>query len=140
MGYPVSGKFSDDQRLIFEGVLSAQKAVYKELKPGCDWAAMHRLTWRVLMEHLVKAGILVGGVDELIDAGLGPVFFPCGLGHFIGCDTHDVGGYLPGCPPRIQERGINKLRTARILEEGMVLTVEPDIYFIDVLIEPALAD
>eukprot|EP00928_Gymnodinium_smaydae_P005057 TRINITY_DN11742_c0_g3_i1.p1 TRINITY_DN11742_c0_g3~~TRINITY_DN11742_c0_g3_i1.p1 ORF type:complete len:546 (-),score=55.88 TRINITY_DN11742_c0_g3_i1:157-1794(-) len=138
--YPVSGTFTIDQRLIFEGVLAAQKAVYKHLRPGCDWVQMHRLTWRVLMEYMVKAGILRGTVDELIAVGLGPVFFPCGLGHFIGCDTHDVGGYLPHCPPRPQERGICKLRTARILEEGMVLTVEPGIYFIDCLIEPALND
>ena len=55
------------------------------------------------------------------------VFLPCGLGHFIGLDCHDVGGYLQGNPERINEGpyGIVKLRTARVLEEGMVLTIEP---------------
>jgi Xaa-Pro dipeptidase len=64
--------------------------------------------------------------------------------HFaLGCDTHDVGGYLIGYPERIMtdgdKYGICKLRTARVLEEGMVLTVEPGIYFIDSLLDMALA-
>ena len=50
-------------------------------------------------------GVLAGDVDEMLDAELGAVFIPCGLGHLIGCDTHDVGGYLPGHPPRIGEPG-----------------------------------
>ncbi len=97
---------------------------------------------------------------------------PCGLGHLIGLDTHDVGGYLPGCPPRIQDnvrilsivralclpftsrlrcrdaapdpsfasQGIRKLRTARTLQAGMVLTVEPGCYFMEPLLKPALDD
>lgn len=138
--YPVNGKFTDDQRFIFEGVLAAQRAVFEQLRPGTSWPDMHRLSWRVVLEHLVRAGILRGDVDELFAVGLGPVFLPCGLGHFIGCDTHDVGGYLPHCPPRVQERGIDKLRTARVLEEGMVLTVEPGIYFVDAQLDRALAD
>jgi len=71
---------------------------------------------------------------------LGAVFVPHGLGHLIGLDTHDVGGYLEGTPSRSQLPGVSKLRTARRLEGGMVLTVEPGCYFIAPLIDAALAD
>lgn len=65
---------------------------------------------------------------------------PHGLGHLIGLDTHDVGGYLSFNPKRATRPGLCKLRTARVLEAGMALTVEPGCYFIDALLEPALAD
>lgn len=67
----------------------------------------------------------------------GRVFQPHGLGHFIGCDVHDVGGYLEGQPERGQGAGIKSLRTARVLQAGMCLTVEPGCYFIDHLIDAA---
>jgi Xaa-Pro dipeptidase len=142
--FPVNGKFSPDQRLVYEGVLAAQRAVIQKMKPGVTWPDMHRLATRVCLTHLVAAGVLTGSVDELVAARLGAVFMPHGLGHFLGCDTHDVGGYLDGCPPRVMEDGpsygISKLRTARVLEEGMYMTVEPGIYFMDTLLDEALAD
>ena len=138
--YPVSGTFTAEQRLVYETVLECQKQIMEAMRPGVSWPDMHRLMWRVTLERLVSFGVLQGDVDEMLDAELGAVFIPCGLGHLIGCDTHDVGGYLPGHPPRIGEPGIKALRTARILEEGMVLTVEPGLYFIDHTIEKALAD
>lgn len=64
-------------------------------------------------------------LETLHSLQVGRVFQPCGMGHFIGCDYHDVGGYLDGHPPRPEGRGLASLRTARVLREGMVLTIEP---------------
>lgn len=62
---------------------------------------------------------------------MGAVFQPHGLGHFLGLDVHDVGGYLAKDPPRPSEVGVNRLRTARTLQAGMVLTIEPGCYFVE---------
>ena len=138
--YPVRGIFDADQRAIYETVLDAQRHIMGEMKPGVSWPDMHRLMWRVTLEHLVTLGVLVGDLEEMLEAEIGAVFIPCGMGHLIGCDIHDVGGYNPGKPARIGAAGISKLRTARFLEEGMVLTVEPGLYFIDHTLTKALAD
>ena len=86
-----------------------------------------------MLAALVKGGLLVGEVDDMINAKLDAVFQPHGLGHFIGLDVHDVGGYLPGHPERSKRPGLQNLRTARELRAGMVITVEPGCYFIDVV-------
>lgn len=138
--YPANGKFTAEQKIIYDGVLAAQKAVMVAMKPGVSWPDMHHASWREVLKCLLSLGLLTGSVDDMLAVNIGQVFLPCGLGHLIGLDTHDVGGYLPGYPKRIDQAGINKLRTARILEEGMVMTVEPGIYFIDLNINKALAD
>jgi len=80
--------------------------------------------------------LVYGEVEELMDQNLFALFFPHGLGHFLGIDTHDVGGYKKGVEP-IQRPGIQYLRTRRELEPGMVLTIEPGLYFIPPLLLPA---
>ena len=65
---------------------------------------------------------------------------PHGLGHFIGIDTHDVGGYLEGHPPRSDKPGLKSLRTARVVQERMCLTIEPGCYFIRALLDKAFED
>jgi Xaa-Pro dipeptidase len=70
----------------------------------------------------------------------GRVFQPHGLGHFLGMNVHDVGGYLEGHPERPEGHGLRSLRTARIMQAGMVVTVEPGCYFNAHLIDNALAD
>lgn len=120
------------------GVLAAQRAVLEMMRPGAAWPDCHKAAEREVVKALVLAGVLMGDLEEIIGAELGGVFLPHGLGHLIGCDTHDVGGYLSDCPPRGTAPGLRKLRTSRVLEEGMLLTVEPGCYFIRMLISGAL--
>lgn len=138
--FPIGADFTADQVLVHEAVLAAQLAVIDALRPGVAWPAMHRLAERTILEHLKGGGLLQGNIDEMLDADLGSTFMPHGLGHLIGLDTHDVGGYLEGKPDRPDRPGLNKLRTARLVEEGMMLTVEPGCYFIDRLLDDALHD
>ncbi|XP_028392378.1 xaa-Pro dipeptidase-like isoform X1 [Dendronephthya gigantea] len=135
--FPVNGKFTEKQKNIYEAVLRASRAVMAQVKPGISWPDMHRLAERVQLEALKEIGILKGNVDDMVKVHMGAVFMPHGLGHFMGLDVHDVGGYPEGVE-RIDEPGIRSLRTARNLEENMVLTVEPGIYFIDYLLDEAL--
>lgn len=130
--FPANGKFKPDQKLIYEAVLKANLAVANAAKPGVKWTDMHLLANRVLLEELKSGGLIKGDVQEMVDAGLGGTFQPHGLGHLLGLDVHDVGGYLKGNPERSSAvRGLEKLRTARSLGEGMVLTIEPGCYFVD---------
>ncbi|XP_064315622.1 xaa-Pro dipeptidase isoform X2 [Phalacrocorax carbo] len=137
--FPANGKFTPDQRAIYEAVLKSSRAVMKAVKPGVAWPDMHRLADRVHLEELTKIGILKGNVDDMVKVHLGAIFMPHGLGHLLGIDVHDVGGYPEGVN-RIDLPGLRSLRTARTLEQGMVLTIEPGIYFIDHLLDQALRD
>jgi Xaa-Pro dipeptidase len=135
--YPVNGRFSSKQRDIYEAVHAANRAVQRAMKPGISWPDMHRLAERVIAERLRDIGILKGSMDELLSQHIPALFMPHGLGHFMGLDVHDPGGYPEGIT-RIDEPGIRSLRCGRKLEAGMVITVEPGIYFIDSVLEPAV--
>lgn len=137
--YPSNGVFNARQRAVYELTLNANRTVNAALKPGVSWVDMHLLSDRCILEGLVKAGILVGDIDEMMKCRLAATFCPHGLGHFIGIDTHDVGGY-PAGHLRLKEPGLKSLRTTRKLEKGMVITTEPGCYFIDILLDQALAD
>jgi Xaa-Pro dipeptidase len=137
--YPVNGRFSADQRMVYETVLAANRAVQRAMKPGVSWPDMHRLAERTIAERLLRAGLLRGSVEELLAAHVPALFMPHGLGHLMGVDVHDVGGYPAGVH-RMEEPGIRHLRCGRALAPGMVITVEPGVYFIDALLEPALRD
>jgi len=125
---------------VYGAVLSAQRAVLGAAKPGVAWPELHVLAERTLLSGLVDAGLLRGDVAAMEAARLGGTFMPHGLGHLLGLDTHDVGGYPPGAPPRPTGPGRSRLRTARVLEAGMVITVEPGVYFNDYLLDAALED
>eukprot|EP01006_Ploeotia_vitrea_P011407 TRINITY_DN30321_c0_g1_i1.p1 TRINITY_DN30321_c0_g1~~TRINITY_DN30321_c0_g1_i1.p1 ORF type:complete len:540 (+),score=309.19 TRINITY_DN30321_c0_g1_i1:18-1637(+) len=140
--YPSNGKFTKEQAIVYEAVWAAQQAVYKALKPGVEWVEMHKVAERAILEHLVAANLVVANgksIAELRDLGLGAVFMPHGLGHLMGLDTHDVGGYPAGAK-RVDEPGLRNLRMNRTVQPGMVLTVEPGCYFIDALLEKALSN
>eukprot|EP00667_Euglena_gracilis_P008869 EG_transcript_8992 len=127
--YPVNGKFTADQAAIFNAVRAAQVAVMEQMRPGVAWPDMHRLAERVLLQHLLDLGVLQGGaVDDLMAVHMGSVFMPHGLGHLLGLAVHDCGGYPVGTE-RPKEPGPCWLRLGRVLEKGMILTVEPGIYF-----------
>lgn len=144
--YPVNGKFTEKQKGIYTGVLNAQIAVLKMFQDGVSYRDCHIAAEKEIVKQLIRVGIIVGGstddeafIDELVRIRLGAIFFPHGLGHMIGCDTHDVAGYAEGTPLRSQEAGLRSLRTARVLKTNMVLTVEPGCYFIPYLLNQALA-
>jgi len=139
--YPVSGKFSEDQTSVHNAVREAQQAVFDSLRPGVSWLEMHQLAERVILKHLLRMGLLKGAtVDELMEVNMGSVFMPHGLGHFIGMDVHDVGGYIYGLEKKDNTPGVCWLRTQRKLDVGMVLTVEPGLYFSPQWLDAALKD
>jgi len=115
--FPVNGKFTAKQANVYNTVLKAQLAVFAAIKPGVFWADMHRLAARIIAEELLKHGLLKGSLDDIIMHHVPALFFPHGLGHLMGLDVHDVGGYPDGMQ-RINEPGIRSLRTLRQLEQG----------------------
>jgi len=164
--YPSNGKFTERQKIVYEGVLNAQRKVIGMLKPGVSWLDCHKAAEGEIIRALQKLGVVVipvqvaddddgdddnnnnngsssvstSSVDDLVDLRLGAVFMPHGLGHFIGIDTHDVGGYNIGHQQRIAQNGLRSLRTCRVVQPNMTLTVEPGLYFINHLIDDALKE
>jgi Xaa-Pro dipeptidase len=138
--FPANGKFTEDQKLIYNAVLAANLAVQNTAKEGVSWVDMHLLANRVMLEKLKEGNLLKGDVDEMINAGINYVFQPHGLGHLIGLDVHDVGGYLSHCPERPSKPGFKSLRFARTLKENMYVTIEPGCYFIKPLLDKAFND
>lgn len=137
--FPINGKFTREQKIIYNAVLKAHDAVITAMHPGVSWIEMHKLAEKTILESLKKEGIVLGDIDEMMAKRLGAIFMPHGLGHFLGIDTHDVGGYNKGLEG-LKEPGLKSLRTIRDLQEGMVITVEPGCYFINALLTPALED
>ncbi|MFR0715239.1 Xaa-Pro aminopeptidase [Enterobacterales bacterium BD_CKDN230030183-1A_HGKHYDSX7] len=113
--FPVSGRFSPEQKAIYELVLKAQAAAFAEIAPGKHWNHAHEATVRVITEGLVELGLLKGEVQALIDSEAYRAFYMHRAGHWLGMDVHDVGEYKVG-------------GQWRVLEPGMALTVEPGIY------------
>ncbi|HVA36257.1 MAG TPA: aminopeptidase P N-terminal domain-containing protein [Candidatus Dormibacteraeota bacterium] len=113
--WPVNGKYTAEQRAIYEIVLRAQKAGIEAVAPGASFRAYHNAAVRVITEGLVDLGLLKGDVDALIEREKFTDFFMHNTGHWLGLDVHDVGAYkIAG--------------EWRKLEPGMALTVEPGIY------------
>ena len=113
--FPVNGKFSNAQRDIYNLVLSAQTAAINEIKPGKHWNDPHDAAVKVLTEGMVSLGVLEGDPEELIKNKDYAKYYMHRTGHWLGMDVHDVGDYkLDG--------------EWRMLEAGMVMTVEPGLY------------
>jgi Xaa-Pro dipeptidase len=82
--FPVNGEFTQKQRFVYETVLKANRAVLNALKPGVSWLDMHLLAEKVELEELKREGLIKGNMDELIEKRIAAIFFPHGLGHFLG--------------------------------------------------------
>ncbi|NJN86079.1 MAG: M24 family metallopeptidase [Leptolyngbyaceae cyanobacterium SL_7_1] len=121
--FPVSGKFTAEQRTIYEIVLQAQLAAIAQIQPGNPYAAIHDTAVRVIVEGLMSLGLLQGDIEEIIKEEKYKPFYMHRTGHWLGLDVHDVGVYQHG-------------ETPHNLEPGHVFTVEPGIY-ISPSIKPA---
>lgn len=137
--FPVNGSYTHTQAGIYTAVLEAQNQVIEAIKPGVLMEDLHLLAAKVMMQGLKDMDIVRGDIDALMDQNIFALFFPHGLGHFLGLDTHDVGGYPKGVD-RIDRPGIKFLRARRELQPGMVITIEPGIYFVPAVLEPAMED
>lgn len=138
--FPVSGKFSDRQKAVYEIVLKANVECAKAVKPGIKHKEVHMLAARIITDGLKSLGLLKGDTEAIIEAGAHALFFPHGLGHLLGLDVHDLenlGEKYTGYDETIERStqfGLRSLRFGKELKPGMVLTDEPGIYFIPELI------
>ena len=136
--FPINGKFTKESRDIYEIVLQMQKETMAMIKADADWDAIHTHAHRVAIDGLLRLGILRGGnATELLDSRASVAFFPHGLGHYLGMDTHDTGGHPRYDDPDAMFR---YLRVRGPLKEGSVITVEPGVYFCRFIIDPVLCD
>ncbi len=137
--YPVNGRFTALQAELYDIVLNALTTALNLVRPGNKMEDVHLAAARAIITGLRDTGLVKGNPDELMEKNVFALFFPHGLGHFLGLDTHDVGGYPKGTE-KIDRPGLRFLRARRIFEPGMVLTIEPGLYFIPALLEPALSE
>jgi len=133
---PVSGTFDPPQRRLYDAVLRAQQAAIAGARTGARYLDLHTLAARIMVEDLIDLGLFRGSADDVVASGAYALAFPCGLGHQIGLDVHDMealGEDNVGYDAHIRRStlfGLRNLRLARTLREGMTVTIEPGLYFI----------
>ncbi len=138
--FPVSGKFTDVQKEIYNIVLEANLAGINAVKPGINFREVHLLAARIIASGLKELGFFKGDVDEIVHSGAYALFFPHGLGHLLGLDVHDMENYgehntgYDESITRSELFGLGYLRFAKELKPGHIMTIEPGIYFIPELI------
>ena len=113
--FPINGRFTPEQRAVYDIVLEANRAAIAKVHPGNHWNEPHEAAVRVITQGLVKLGLLQGRVAKLEREGSYRRFFMHRTGHWLGMDVHDVGDYKVG-------------DEWRVLEPGMAMTIEPGIY------------
>lgn len=113
--FPANGIFTAAQKELYAVVLKAQKAVIEAAKPGVTYKSLHDLDLRLLVEGMMEIGLLEGTYDEIIEEKKYMDYFMHNTGHWLGLDVHDMGKYMVD-------------GESRLLEPGMVFTVEPGIY------------
>lgn len=136
--FPINGKFTRESKAIYEIVLRMQTECYGMIREGVMWEDVHARAHMVAIEGLLELGILHNGsAQEIFDARTSTKFFPHGLGHMLGMDTHDTGGHANYSDPDPMFR---YLRIRGRLPAGAVVTNEPGVYFCRFIVEPALRD
>ncbi len=113
--FPISGKFTPEQKALYEIVLEAQLQSIAQVQPGNPYQQTHDVAVRVIVEGLMELGLLQGNIEEIIKEEKYKPFYMHRTGHWLGLDVHDVGVYQHG-------------ETPHNLEPGQVLTIEPGIY------------
>lgn len=137
---PISGKFTSRQRDIYSIVEQCHDLVISLAKPEKKWIDIHLDVCRHMVSCLKDIGLMKGNVDNAVEAGAHALFFPHGLGHMLGMDVHDMEGFGQvhvGFDEDVRpsdQFGTNNLRCGRRIKSGWVLTDEPGIYFIPILI------
>jgi Xaa-Pro aminopeptidase len=138
--FPVCPTFSERQRTIYELQLAAYDTAVAMLAPGVPNRDVHFAAARVIADGMKDLGLMKGDIDEALAAGAHAMFFPCGVGHMMGLDVHDMEdlgevhvGY--GGQAKSTQFGLKSLRLGRELEPGFVITIEPGIYFVPQLMD-----
>lgn len=138
---PISGRFTQRQRDIYNIVADCHDLVIEKARPGLRWLDMHLDVCRLMASRLKELGLMKGDVNEAVAAGAHAMFMPHGLGHMLGLDVHDMEGLgqnYVGFDDEVKpssQFGLNCLRCGRRLQKGFVMTDEPGIYFIPALID-----
>ena len=139
--YPTSGRFTPEQRDIYQTVYECNELAFGMIRPGVAYRDVHLAVAAHMLDNLSQLGLVRGDLDGMVADGLAGLFMPHGLGHNMGLDVHDMedlGEDLVGYDDdqtRSSQLGLASLRMARRLRPGNVLTDEPGIYFIPALIE-----
>ncbi|KAH7064090.1 putative Xaa-Pro aminopeptidase [Paraphoma chrysanthemicola] len=135
--FPIKGDFTTESLAIYNIVLDMQKQCIDALKAGVLWDSIHELAHKIAIKGLLDLGILKGDAESIFKARTSVAFFPHGLGHYLGMDTHDTGGNANYAD---KDSMFRYLRVRGTLPARSVITVEPGIYFCRFIIEPYLKD
>ncbi len=138
--FPVGKTFTTRQKEIYQVALDAHEKAISMLKPGIPFKEVYFESARTMMQGMKMLGFVKGDVNVAVEKGAHAMFFPCGLGHMMGLDVHDMenlGEQYVGYDNEAKSTqfGLKSLRLGRKLEPGFVLTIEPGIYFIPQLID-----
>lgn len=130
--YPVGGRFDAQQADLHAVVHAAQQACIERCRPGVEWRDVHLTAACTIADGLIAHGLLRGDPQDLVAAGAVWLFFPHGIGHLVGLGVRDAGG--PLAERRHEPKPYPNLRIDLPLEPGMVVTVEPGVYFVPAIL------
>lgn len=138
--FPVSKCFSTRQKDIYEIAYKSHMNAVHQLKEGIEFSEIHKTACLTIIDGMKEMGFMKGNREEAYQAGAHALFFPCGTGHMLGLDVHDMeslGEQFVGYDQKIRSKqfGLKSLRLSKSIKQGFVVTVEPGIYFIPELID-----